>query len=138
VAAISNTDAIAAVAAILLAGAVFIGSIFGFRDAFTYALGNSSLDIRILGLTVRRVPLSDISHVEVVPFTALIPFCRSFRWDAFFSWKWCGYNKRVVAIKRRTGLVNGIIVSPRDPEAFANSLRAAFGGTTTGGRSMAR
>lgn len=132
-AAISGTDAVAAVVAILLAGAVLLGSMYGFRYAFTYRLENSRLDIRILGVTVRRVPFSDIDHIEVVPFAALVPFSRSFRWDAFFSSKWCGYNKRVVAIKRRTGLVKRIIVSPGDPEAFANSLKVASSGTGPGG-----
>lgn len=49
-AAISGTDAVAAVVAILLAGAVLLGSMYGFRYAFTYRLENSRLDIRILGL----------------------------------------------------------------------------------------
>ena len=133
VAAISSTDAVAAVVAILIAGAVMLGSMYGFRYAFTYALENSRIDIRILGVTVRRVPFSDIDHVEVIPFAALVPFSRSFRWDAFFSWKWCGYNKRVVAIKRRTGLVKRIIVSPEDPEAFARSLQIPASGVAPGG-----
>jgi hypothetical protein len=76
VAAISSTDAVAAVVAILIAGAVMLGSMYGFRYAFTYALENSRIDIRILGGTVRRGPFSDIDHVEVIPFAALVPFRR--------------------------------------------------------------
>jgi len=132
VAAISVTDAVAAVAAILIAGAVLLGSMYGLRHAFSYTLENSKLDIRIFGVTARRVPFSDIDHVEVIPFAVLVPFSGSFRWDVFFSWKWCGYNKRVVVIKRRTGLMKRIIVSPGDPEAFANSLGVAFRGTGPG------
>jgi hypothetical protein len=130
VAANSSTDAVAAVVAILIAGAAMLGSMYGLRHAFTYALENLRLDIRILGFTVRRLHFSDIDHVEVIPFDALVPFSRSFRWDVFFSWKYSGYESRVIAITRRTGLVKRIIVSPRDPEQFSNLLRAASLGAT--------
>jgi len=126
VAVISRTDAIGVVAAIVAGAVVIIWIFYGLKHVFTYPLQASRMDIRLLGVTVRHVPFSDIDHVEVIPFSALVPFSRSFRWDAFVSWKWCGYNKRVLAIRRRSGLARRIIVSPEDPEAFANSLKAAL------------
>jgi hypothetical protein len=126
VVAISNVDAVAAILGVLIAGAVLVGSVFGFRNAFTYSFENSRLEIRILGVAIRRVSFSDIDQIEVIPFTALVPLSPSFRWDAFISWKWCGYHKRVVIIKTQSGVLKKIIVSPQDPEAFANSLRAVF------------
>ncbi|MGB2590647.1 MAG: hypothetical protein WA530_01730 [Candidatus Acidiferrum sp.] len=133
VAAINRADAIGVAAAIVAGAVVVIWIFYGLKHVFTYPLADSRMDIRILGVTIRHVPISDIDRVEVIPFAALVPFSRSFRWDAFFSWKWCGYNKRVVAIKRRTGLVKRIIVSPGDPEAFANSLKVASSGIGPGG-----
>ena len=132
-AAISHADAIGLAAAIVAGVVVLIWIFYGIKHVFTYRLQDSSMDIRILGVTIRHVPVSDIDRVEVIPFAALVPFSRSFRWDAFFYWKWCGYNQTVVAIKRRTGLVKRIIVSPRDPEAFADSLKAASSGIGPGG-----
>lgn len=111
--------------AILVALAVVLGVVYGLRRAFSYTIHDSKLSIVLLGVTVRRVAFSDIEQVEVVPFAALLPFSGSFRWDVFFSWKWCGYNPKVVAIRRRTGLVKGIIVSPNDPEGFTSLLKAA-------------
>ena len=123
----NRTDAIGVAAAILAGAVVIIWILFGLKRAFTYPLQNSRMDIRFLGVTIRRVSYSDIDNVEIISFAALVPFSRSFRPDLFISQKWCGYNKKVVAIKRRTGLFKRIIVSPTDPVAFAGSLRTASG-----------
>jgi hypothetical protein len=123
----NNTDAIGVAAAILAGVVVVIWILFGLKRAFTYPLQDSRMDIRFFGVTIRRVPFSDIDNVEIIPFAALVPLSRSFRPDLFISQKWCGYNKRVVAIKRRTALFKQIIVSPTDPVTFASSLRTASG-----------
>jgi hypothetical protein len=126
-------DTIGIAAAIVGAAVVIIWIFYGVKHVFRYPLQDSGLDIRILGVTVRHVPFSDIDRVEVIPFAALVPFSGSFRWHAFYSWGLCGFRKRVVLITRRTGFVKQIIVSPRDPEAFANSLRVASTGISPGG-----
>jgi len=115
------------------AAVVILGSAYVLRYAITYSLQNSSLDIRLLGVIVRRVPASDIDHIEIIPFASLIPISRSFRPDLFMSLKWCGYRERIVAIRRRTGLIKRLIVSPEDPEAFANTLTRASGRAGAGG-----
>ena len=129
----SGADAVAAIVGIVIAVIVVLGSVYGLRHAISYSLQNSSLEIRLLGVTVRRVPFSDIDHVEIISFASLVPLSRSFRPDLFISLKWCGYRERVVAIRKRSGLVRQIIVSPEDPEAFASSLRAASGRVSAGG-----
>lgn len=112
-----------ALIAIVVVVVVVLGVVYSLRYAFTYAVHGSELSIVILGLTVQRLSLSDIECVEVIPFAALLPFSRSFRRDAFFSWKWCGYRRRVVAIRRRAGLIKGIIISPEGPERFSGLLK---------------
>ena len=129
----SRTDAIGVAAAIVAGAVVIIWIFYGLKHVFTYPVQDSRMDIRMLGVTVRHVPFSDIDRVEVIPFASLVPLSRSFRPDFFMSWKWCGYNKTVVAIKRRTGLVKRIIVSPQDSEAFARSLQIPSGGVAPGG-----
>jgi len=118
-------DLVWAFIAIVVVLAVVLTAVFSLRHAFSYTIQDSKLSITTLGLTVQRVPVSDIERVEVVPFSAMLPFSRAFRWDVFFSWKWCGYRRRVVAIRVRTGLVKGIIISPEEPERFASLLRTA-------------
>jgi hypothetical protein len=121
----SGMDLFAAISALAIAAVVVLGSAYGLRHAISYSLQSSSLDIRMLGVPVSRVSFSDIDHVEVVSFKALIPIGPSFRRDLFVSLKWCGYRERLVAIRRRTGLIKRIIVSPEDPEAFASILTRA-------------
>ena len=123
-----HQNAIGIVAAILGCAVVVLWIIYGLKRVFKYSLDGSILKVRILGVTVERVPFSDIEYVEIIPFRSLVLFSRSFRPDLFISRKLCGYNKRVVAIKRRTGLVKRIIVSPQDPEGFVSSLKGAAGG----------
>jgi hypothetical protein len=121
----SGTDAFAAIVGVVAAAVVILGSAYVLRYAISYSLQNSSLDIRLLGVIVRRVPTSDIDHIEIIPFASLIPISRSFRPDLFMSLKWCGYRERLIAIRRRTGLIKRIVISPEDPEAFAGLLRRA-------------
>jgi hypothetical protein len=119
--------------AIGIAGAVFavavwiIWFLFGLKHIFTYPLQDSRVDIRLLGFTIRRVRYSDIDNIEIISFAALLLFSRSFRPDLFFSQKWCGLNKQVVAIRKHTGLIKRIIISPADPLTFVSSLRIASG-----------
>jgi hypothetical protein len=119
----SGTDAIGVAAAIVAGAVVIIFILYGLKHVITYCLRDSRMDIRILGVTVQRVPFSDVEHVEVIPFASLVPLSRSFRPDLFISVKWCGYNRKVVAVTKRSGLIKRIIISPRDPESFAKSLR---------------
>jgi hypothetical protein len=128
----SSMDVFAAISGLAIAVVVVLGSAYGLRHAISYSLQSSSLDIRMLGMTIRRVSLSDIDQVEVISFKSLIPIGPSFRRDLFISLKWCGYRERVVAIRRRSGLVKRIIVSQEDPEAFASILTRASAHTGAG------
>lgn len=98
---------------------------YGLQRAFRYSLGTSTLRISFLGLRCRAIRFSDIEEVEVTPFSALIPLSRSFRSSFLLSEKWNGYKGEVVAIKKRTGWLKGIIISPDDAQEFARSLREA-------------
>jgi hypothetical protein len=120
---ISTGDAIGIAGAVFAAAVWIIFILFGLKNIFTYPLQDSNVDIRLLGTTIQRVPLSDIDNIEVIPFAALLPFSRSFRPDLFISRKWCGYNKQVVVIKKHKGLVKRIIISPSDPLGFVTSLK---------------
>lgn len=122
-----GTDAIFAVAAALVGAAVIVGWGFVVKLAFAYHVEVSRLRVRLLGLTVGTVCISDIEFFEIVPFASIIPFSRTFRWDLFISHKWCGYSKRVVAIRTRTGLIKRIIISPDDPERLVSLLSQASG-----------
>ncbi len=125
----NHGDTIGIAGAIFAAAVVIIWFLFGLKHAFTYPLQDSRMDIRFLGVTIQSIPLSNIDNIEIISFAALLLFSRSFRPDLFFSQKWCGYNKQVVAIKKHTGLIKRIIISPADPLTFASSLSTASGGS---------
>jgi len=123
---IGSKDTLAAAVAFFVAVAVIITvPVYGLRRALKYSLASSALEIRLFGLIVCRVRLSDIDGVEVVPFAALIPISPSFRRDLFFAQRWNAYRNRIIAIKRRSGLIRGITISPEDPEQFSNLVREA-------------
>ena len=114
------------VALFAAAAIVILGPIYGSRYALNYSLTNSALEIRLLGLAVRRVRLSDIESVEVIPFSALILISPSFRRDLFLAQRWNAYRKRIIAIKRRSGLIRGITISPEDPDEFSVLIKEAI------------
>ena len=121
-----SKDALAAAVAFLAAVSVIVTvPVYGLRRALKYSLTSSALEIRLLGIIVRRVWLSDIATVEVVPFAALIPSSHSFRTDLLFTQKWNAYRSSVIAIKRRSGLIRGITISPEDPEQLSSLIREA-------------
>ncbi len=120
-------DMPALLGALFAAAAVVITvPIYGLRHALKYSLTSSALKIHLLGLTVRQVLLSDIESVEVVPFAALILISPSFRRDLFFAQRWNAYRSRVIALKRRSGLIKTITISPEDPDRFAILIREAI------------
>jgi len=114
------------VALFAAAAVVIIGPIYGLRYVLNYSVTSLALEIRLLGLTVYRVRLSDIESVEVIPFAALVLISPSFRRDLFFAQKWNAYRKRVIAIKRRSGLIRGITISPEDPDEFSALIKEAI------------
>jgi hypothetical protein len=120
----NRADAIGLAVAIVAVAVVIIWILYGLKRVFTYGMRDSTMEIRVFGTTVQRVLFSDIERVEVIPFLSLVPLTRSFRPDLFISLKWCGYNKTLVAVKRHSGLIKRIIISPENPEALASSLKA--------------
>jgi hypothetical protein len=125
VAATSGTDVIAVLAAVIAASAAVLVGAFGLKHAFNYHVENSSLGVRLLGIRIQTLPVSDIERIEIVPFASLIPFSSRFRRDLFVSHKWCGYSNRLVAVKLRSGVIKQAILSPTDPEGLADSLKRA-------------
>jgi hypothetical protein len=89
-------DGIGIVGAIFAGAVVIIWILFGLKHAFTYPLQDSRMDIRFLGITIQRVPLSNIDNMEIIPFAALLIFSRSFRPDLFFLRSGVGIANRLL------------------------------------------
>ena len=77
-----------------------------------YRITDSTVDVRILGRTVRRVRLDDIE--EVHRRGALLHE----NWSSLKFWN-------SVTIRRRTGAVRNVVISPDDPDGFAARLQEA-------------
>jgi hypothetical protein len=77
-----------------------------------YRIGETALEVRLLGRIVRRVALADIE--EVHRRGALIHE----NWSSLKFWN-------SVTIRRRSGLFRNLVISPDDPDGFAVLLREA-------------
>ena len=135
----NNKDVIAGVAAALVAMGVIVGYIYALSHIFRYSLEGTTLNIQMLGLTVRRVQVADIREVEIINRADTIPFSRSFRSDLLFAQRWGGYKTRELVLQKRHGIIKKLIISPDDPEGFLMllsnaSLSGGDGGLTIRGR----
>ena len=93
------------VAAVVLMFLTTVGTI-------TYRITDTTLEVRILGRTIRRVLLADIE--EVHRRGALVHE----NWSSLKFWN-------SVTIRRRTGLLRNFVISPDDPDGFAARLQEA-------------
>jgi hypothetical protein len=85
-------------AAVAVVGAAAIGSI-------RCGLGHEAIEVRVLGRVVRRVRLADIESVD--------------RRGALVNESWSGPRFwNAVTLRRRTGWLRNVIVTPDDPDQF--------------------
>ena len=77
-----------------------------------YRITDTAVEVRILGRTMRRVRLDDIEEVH--------------RRGAFLHENWSSLKFwNSVTIRRRTGVVRNVVISPDDPDRFAARLQEA-------------
>ena|SRR5258705_8358523 len=93
------------IAAVLLTFLASVGTI-------AYRITDASLEVRILGRTIRRVRLADIE--EVHRRGALLHE----NWSSLKFWN-------SVTIRRRSGLLKNFVISPDDPDGFVDRLQEA-------------
>jgi hypothetical protein len=75
-----------------------------------YRITHESLEVLVLGRVARRVLLADIEEVH--------------RRGAFIRESWCGLKFwNSVTIRRRSGILRNFLISPDDPDRFAERLR---------------
>lgn len=76
----------------------------------TFVLDVGHVRVRIYGWTVRKVALSDIEYAA--------------RDWAFWNEHWTNTvsSKRLVLLRRRTGLVRNFLISPAEPQEFLKEL----------------
>lgn len=100
---------------------IFLLYAFGFRYVLRYQLGPSALEARYFGFVrVLHLPYRDVDQVTVMGY-----------WE---STKY-GVARRlgnrlggsVVAVHRRGGLIEVILLTPDEPESFAKELRRRAG-----------
>ncbi|MBI4169233.1 MAG: hypothetical protein HY510_04770 [Acidobacteria bacterium] len=97
------------IAQAMLIGAVAF-SLLAVIATIRYRITGEALEVLVLGLVARRVLLTDIEEVH--------------RRGAFVRESWCGLKFwNSVTIRRRSGLLRNFVISPDDPEAFAERLR---------------
>jgi hypothetical protein len=90
------------IAAVILLFLASVGTI-------AYRITDTSLEVRILGRTIRRVRLSDIE--EVHRRGALVHE----NWSSLKFWN-------SVTIRRRSGWLRNFVISPDDPDGFVDRL----------------
>ncbi len=101
---------LALVKAVLVAGVLF--AFLATVSTIDYRITPSAVEVRILGAVLRRVLLSDIEEVH--------------RRGAFLHESWSGPKFwNAVTIRRRSGLLRNLVISPDDPDRFAEEIRLA-------------
>jgi hypothetical protein len=98
------------VKAVLVAGVLF--TFLATILTIDYRITPAALEIRILGATLRRILLTDIEEVH--------------RRGAFLHEGWTGPKFwNAVTVRRRSGLLRNLVISPDDPDRFAEEIRLA-------------
>ena len=90
------------IAAILFTFVILVATIH-------YRITEEALEVMILGKVARRIPLRDIE--EVHRRGALLHE----NWSTFRFWN-------AIIIRRRRGILKNIVISPDDPDRFAERL----------------
>lgn len=102
------TDAI-----ILLIWAVWVVLAFWAVTRIDYRIDDRCLRVAWFGLTMRRIALSDIEKVDTCA--------------PFWNEHWCNtlwLVRRVVRIRRKTGIFRNFIITPKNRDAFIRDLKA--------------
>ena len=76
----------------------------------TFDISQDMVRIQLFGITLRRIALSDIEFADRT---------------------WCWWNehynttlnpKRIIRLRRRSGIIRNLIITPKDPDAFLSEL----------------
>jgi hypothetical protein len=120
----NHKDIIAGVLGVLVGAGVVVGYIYALSFIFKYSLDADVLKIRMLGVTVRKVRVSDIQKIQLINCRDTVPFSRSFQPRFLLAQRWGGYKTREMALEMRSGIFKTLIISPNDPDAFVRLLNA--------------
>jgi len=90
-----------------------IGSVFLIVPLIRYELGENYLRVALGGVTLRKIPFSDIEFVDTKA-----PLWNEHWCNAFIT------RGRIVRIRRKSGLVRNFIITPKDRETFIQELQA--------------
>jgi len=104
-------DGLTLIKAELIGGVLFVyGALVGTIEG---RISGAAIEVRILGKVVRRVPLAEIEEVH--------------RRGALLHEPWAGPKFwNAVTIRRRSGLLRNLVLTPDDPDRFVLRLREAI------------
>lgn len=89
----------------------------------TYHIGRAAFRIRVFGLTVRRIPFTDIERVSKLR--------RHYRWSELEDWtNTLSASRRDMVLHRRTGLFRKLLITPQHRYEFRTQIRAAIAAET--------
>jgi len=99
--------------------AVVVGTACWLRSRIRYVIGRSSLRVMCLGVTLRRLPFTDIEKASKPK--------REAGWMTTESWRntWNPAHRELV-VHRRTGWRRRVLITPKHRYAFRAELRAAL------------
>lgn len=99
-------------------GLLFLaGLVHAIFFGMTFAVDARHVRVRFHGWTVRKVALEDLAYAEREwPVAAML-----------FNEHWTNVltSRRIILLRRRTGLFRNFLISPPDPAAFLAELQAA-------------
>ncbi len=115
-----------------------IGGVLWIR-LLSYRITETHLELSFAGLTMRKIPVSDITSIELYDRpTTLLPCVLYNVMGAFQPWKRGGFlfweagvivsTGPAVAVFRARG--RGIVLTPADPEGFVKQLSAVIRSAT--------
>jgi hypothetical protein len=85
----------------------------------TYHIGRAAFRIRVFGLTIRRIPFSDIERVSKLR--------RHYRWTEIEDWtNTLSASRREMVLHRRTGIFRKLVITPQHRYEFRTQIRAAM------------
>lgn len=110
-----------------IAVAVFlIGYLYSLRYVFQYEVEKDALRIKLFGfIPVRRVRLDDVDEIALITWRETVPLSKGFRFPFLIAERWPSYvfQKRGVYLRKKTGVIRFLILSPKDPQGFVRKLR---------------
>jgi hypothetical protein len=83
-----------------------------------YTIDDQHVRVMLMGLTLRKVALSDIESVDTSAPLWNEHWCNTY-------WPW----GRTVRIRRKTGLIRNFVITPANRGAFVEELRGRLGRT---------